>query len=354
MKTSIIPVFIPHIGCPYRCVFCNQWRITGHQGVPRAVNVAAQIAHYTEGVQERRHWEVAFYGGSFTAIPAALQEELLAPAKEALEQGRIAAIRCSTRPDCITPEVLRRLAQYGLTIVELGVQSMDEGVLKKAKRGHTADDVVRATCLLRSAGFTVGHQLMPGLPGEDRASLVRTTAAICRLKPDLARIYPVAVIDGTELAESYKQGEYRPLSIHEGVQRAAYMKQRLLETGIPVIRTGLQATRDLDDPSQVLAGAYTPAMGELVDTKRYQKQLFSVLDTVAVQVTAIACNRHDISRTRGYHKVTVKRAALRYKRSFTWQEDNGLPEGTIAVRTANREYRIKTSARTVQCKDTEA
>lgn len=353
MKTSIIPIFIPHIGCPYRCVFCNQWRITGHQGMPRAASVAAQIARYTEGVQEQRHWEVAFYGGSFTAIPADLQEELLAPAKEALNQGRIAAIRCSTRPDCITPETLQRLSQYGLTIVELGVQSMDAVVLNKAKRGHSADDVVRATCLLRSAGFTVGHQLMPGLPGEDRASLVRTTAAICRLKPDLARIYPVAVIDGTELAESYKQGDYRPLSIHEGVQRAAYMKQRFLETGIPVIRTGLQATCDLDDPSQVLGGAYTPAMGELVDTKRYQKQLFSVLDTVADQVTAIACNRHDISRTRGYHKVTVKRAALRYKRSFTWQEDNGLPEGTIAVRTANREYHIETSAGTVQCKNTE-
>ena len=149
MQTSIIPIFIPHIGCPHRCVFCNQWQITGHQGLPSPDEVRRLIASYTASARTPRHWEVAFYGGSFTAMPGEVQEGLLQPAYEALEAGTIAAIRCSTRPDCITPEILQRLQQYGMTCVELGVQSMDDTVLEQARRGHTAGDVVAATALLR-------------------------------------------------------------------------------------------------------------------------------------------------------------------------------------------------------------
>lgn len=340
MKTSIIPIFIPHIGCPYRCIFCNQWKITGHQGVPTGNMVAKEIDTYISSAKEPRHWEVAFYGGSFTAIAAALQEELLQPAYEALQNGKIAAIRCSTRPDCITPAILDRLTAYGMTIVELGVQSMDDNVLQTAKRGHTAADVVQATALLRARKFIVGHQLMPGLPGEDIQSLRKTTAAICQLKPDIARIYPVAVIDKTELAQMYRQGTYTPLSVHEGVQRGAYMKQAFVKAGIRVIRTGLQATRELDDAAQVLGGAYTPAMGELIDTKRYQTQIFAVLDMIQAASVQVFYHRKDTSRVRGYHNVTVKRARLRYPFAVTWQEDNSLPVGTVAVVVGQKVYNI--------------
>ncbi len=348
MKTSIIPIFIPHIGCPYRCIFCNQWKITGHQGVPTGDMVAKAIDAYTSSAKELRHWEVAFYGGSFTAVAAALQEELLQPAYDALKNGKIAAIRCSTRPDCITPSILDRLTAYGMTIVELGVQSMDDKVLQTAKRGHTAADVVRATALLRARKFVVGHQLMPGLPGEDAASLQKTTAAICRLKPDIARIYPVAVIDKTELADMYRKGTYTPLSISEGVQRGAYMKQAFVKAGIHVIRTGLQATRELDDAAQVLGGAYTPAMGELIDTKRYQKQLFALLDTIRTASVQIFYHRKDTSRVRGYHNVTVKRAHLRYPFAITWQEDAALHVGTIAVADGKQQYIIDTHTEQIQ------
>lgn len=348
MKTSIIPIFIPHIGCPYRCVFCNQWKITGQQGVPTGEDVADEIKRYLSSVTEPRHWEVAFYGGSFTAIPVAMQETLLQPAYEALQCGKIAAIRCSTRPDCISTAVLDRLSAYGMTIVELGVQSMDDNVLRCAKRGHTADDVIEATALLRARNFTVGHQLMPGLPGEDMASLQQTTRAICQLKPDIARIYPVAVIDNTELAEMYRQGTYTPLSICEGVQRSAYMKQAFIEAGIHVIRTGLQATRELDDALQVLAGAYTPAMGELVDTRRYQQQLFAVLDTLQAERVCVLYHRKDTSRVRGYHNVTVKRARLRYPFAITWQEDNTLHTGTLSVITGQKTYYIHMDTNQVQ------
>lgn len=348
MKTSIIPIFIPHIGCPYRCIFCNQWKITGHQGVPTGDMVAKAIDAYTSSAKEPRHWEVAFYGGSFTAVAAALQEELLQPAYDALKNGKIAAIRCSTRPDCITPPILDRLTAYGMTIVELGVQSMDDKVLQTAKRGHTAADVVRATVLLRARKFVVGHQIMPGLPGEDIVSLQKTTRRICQLKPDIARIYPVAVIENTELADMYRQGIYTPLSIAEGVRRSAYMKQAFIETGIQVIRTGLQATSELDDAAQVLAGAYTPAMGELVDTQRYQHQLFALLDTLQTEQADIFYHRRDTSRARGYHNVTVKRAHLRYPFAITWQEDLTLQTGVLAVTAGRKTYYIHMNIGIVQ------
>lgn len=331
MKTSIIPIFIPHIGCPHRCVFCNQWQITGHHGLPSAEVIRGLIKDYTASAGEGRHWEVAFYGGSFTAIPVEMQTALLRPAYEALEKGRIQGLRCSTRPDCITEDILKNLKNYGLTCVELGVQSMDDRVLQEAQRGHTAADVVAATALLRQYGFTVGHQLMPGLPGEDWDSLCRTTKAICRLRPDIARIYPVAVLQGTELAVMYEAGRYKPLTIDEGVRRAAYMKQHFLERGISCIRTGLQATEDLDDASQVMAGAYTPAMGELVDTYRYRKQLLSFLRTLPKdEAVTISYHRRETSRVRGYRSLTVKTARWSLPLTLSWQEGD-VPLGHVYV-----------------------
>lgn len=340
MKHSIIPVFIPHIGCPYRCVFCNQWRITGHHDVPTGEIVRKQIAMYTAGYEER-FWEVAFYGGSFTAIPVALQEDLLRPAYEALQGGTIQGIRCSTRPDCIDEGVLRRLRDYGLGTVELGVQSMDDTVLQRAKRGHTAADVQHATALLKDGGFIVGHQLMPGLPGEDWPSLVQTTEAVCDLQPDISRIYPVAVIAQTELAELYKQGIYEPLTIAEGIRRSAYMKQQFVQHGIDVIRTGLQATTDLDDGIQVLGGAYTPAMGELVDTYRYGRQVLGFLRKLVNQEPIIlSYHRQETSRIRGYHGVTQKQAALRFGQTIQWREDNTQPVHTVCITTPQGTWRL--------------
>lgn len=328
-KTSIIPIFIPHIGCPHRCVFCNQWQITGHRGVPSPDDIRHAVDTYTASSREPRHWELAFYGGSFTAIPVDMQERLLQPAYEALQAGKIQSLRCSTRPDCIDGPVMARLHHYGMTIVELGVQSMDDSVLEKAQRGHTAAQVETATRLLRQDGFTVGHQLMPGLPGEDWDSLVRTTAAVCRLHPDIARIYPVAVLENTELAEQYRTGRYEPLTIPEGVRRAAYMKQQFIDHGIHVIRTGLQATADLDDTTQVLAGAYTPAMGEMVDSLRYRVKLFAVLDTLYQADITISYNRRDTSRVRGYKNQTMHEADKRYSFRLHWQEDNTVAPGSI-------------------------
>lgn len=331
-KTSIIPIFIPHMGCPYRCIFCNQWRITGHHGLPSPDEIAAMIDSYTGTVTDERHWEVAFYGGSFTAIPIPLQERLLTPAAEALKQEKIQGIRCSTRPDAITEDILSLLSEKGLKTVELGVQSMDDAVLKEARRGHSADDVRQATALLRHKGFIVGHQLMPGLPGEDERSLRMTTEAICQLAPDIGRIYPVVVISDTDLAMRYREGTYKPLTLHEGVIRATYMKERFLKAGIRVIRTGLQATEDLEDPSKVLAGPYTPELGELVDTQRYRHGLYRALDKTKDGIVSIYYHRKDTSKVRGVRNGTFHLASLRYpKKSLVWKEDNTLAAGNLVI-----------------------
>ena len=340
MKTSIIPVFIPHLGCPYRCIFCNQQKITGHKDVPTGQEVARRIEKYTRG--KARHWEVAFYGGSFTAVAAVLQEELLQPAYEALKAGKIAAVRCSTRPDCITPDKLARLKKYGVTVVELGVQSMDDAVLRKAKRGHTATDVERAVMLLREQNFAVGLQLMPGLPEEDRASLMATTERICALKPDFTRIYPVVVIDNTELADLYKEGSYKPLTVDEGVRRAAFMKEHFLRNGIACIRTGLQATEELDRAVNILGGAYAPAMGEMVDSLRYGRQIRHLLEELNPDGTVtVAYNRKDTSRTRGYKNENMRIGpALRI--GIKWMEDNSLATGVLRIETGWGTWRLHT------------
>ena len=195
MKHAIIPLFIPHWGCPHQCVFCNQVRITGRSTSVTAQDIEKIIREYVPVRDDSRYWEAAFYGGSFTALPIKVMEELLKPAKQALDEGRIRAIRLSTRPDCITPEILRLLKRYGVKTVELGVQSLDPQVLKKAERGHTAEDARQAAALLRQNDFSVGLQFMIGLPGEDWKSMRYTARQGVRLKPDFIRIYPVLVLD---------------------------------------------------------------------------------------------------------------------------------------------------------------
>ena len=341
MKTSIIPVFIPHLGCPHRCVFCDQHTVTGQAEVPTGADTAQKIATYTR--KKGAAYEVAFYGGSFTAVSATLQEELLQPAYEALQNGLVSAIRCSTRPDCIDDEVLNRLKRYGVRIVELGVQSMDDRVLQAAKRGHTSEDVYRAVSLLKKSGFTIGLQLMPGLPGEDWTSLTATTEAVCNLEPDFTRIYPVVVIANTELEDMYRRGHYEPLTIDEAVRRSAYMKELFLWHHIPCIRTGLQSTADLDDGLQVLAGAYAPAMGDMVDSLRYGRQIRFLLEDLGhTGRVTIRYNRRDTSRTRGYKNENMKLPAT-FKIVAAWQEDNSLPEGTVRVETDRQVWDIHTN-----------
>lgn len=257
-RRHILPFFIPHLGCPRQCVFCDQHKIAGRLAPPTAEELGAALAGLPEGLRP----ELAFYGGSFTALERSRQVYYLAVAREACEQGKICGIRVSTRPDAVGEEALALLREYGVGTVELGVQSMNDEVLERAKRGHRAADSLAAVRALRKWGFCVGVQLMPGLPGETFVSAAAGAERILAERPDLVRIYPTVVLQGTELGELYERGEYTPLTLAEAAKISLYVKLAAEEQGAKVIRVGLQPTEELGE--QVLAGPYHPAFGELV------------------------------------------------------------------------------------------
>lgn len=277
---GMIPFFIPHVGCPYVCTFCNQPRITGQSGISHLTPEYIQhtIKDYIGNKRNDKFWEVAFYGGSFTAIHSDLQNTLLEPAYEMLRQGIIDGIRCSTRPDAVGDEAITLLQSYGVKTVELGVQSMNAQILIDAKRGHTSQQVVEAVSRLKNRGMTVGVQLLPGLKGETWDTILETAIAVVKLQPDFVRIYPVLVIENTELADQYRAGEYEPLSTEKAIKYCAFLKEWFEEHNIEVIRTGLQSTDELDSGNSLVAGPYEPAMGELVVNEQYKQRIERCFD----------------------------------------------------------------------------
>ncbi|WP_295286131.1 radical SAM protein [Veillonella sp.] len=277
---GMIPFFIPHVGCPYVCTFCNQSRITGQSGISHLTPdyIKKTITDYVGKKRNDKFWEVAFYGGSFTAIHRDLQNTLLAPAYEMLQQDIIDGIRCSTRPDAVGDEAISFLQSYGVKTVELGVQSMNDGILVDAKRGHTAQEVVDAVARLKRRGMTVGVQLLPGLKGETWKTIIETAIAVVKLEPDFVRIYPVLVIENTELADQYRSGEYEPLSTEQAIKYCAFLKEWFEQHNIEVIRTGLQSTEELDSGNSLVAGPYEPAMGELVVNEQYKQRIEMCID----------------------------------------------------------------------------
>lgn len=277
---GMIPFFIPHVGCPYVCTFCNQSRITGQSGISHLTPdyIKKTITDYVGKKRNDKFWEVAFYGGSFTAIHRDLQHTLLAPAYEMLQQNIIDGIRCSTRPDAVGDEAISLLQSYGVKTVELGVQSMNDGILVDAKRGHTAQEVVEAVARLKQRGMTVGVQLLPGLKGETWETILETAIAVVKLKPDFVRIYPVLVIENTELADQYRSGAYKPLSTEQAITYCAFLKEWFEEHNIEVIRTGLQSSEELDSGNSLISGPYEPAMGELVVNEQYKQRIEMCID----------------------------------------------------------------------------
>ena len=272
---GMIPFFIPHVGCPYVCTFCNQSRITGQSGISHLTPdyIKETITDYVGSKRNDKFWEVAFYGGSFTAIHRDLQHTLLGPTYEMLQEGIIDGIRCSTRPDAVGDEAITLLQSYGVKTVELGVQSMNDQILVEAKRGHTAQQVKEAVSRLRKYEMTVGVQLLPGLKGETWQTIIETAVAVSELKPDFVRIYPVLVIENTELADQYRAGEYEPLSTEQAIRYCAFLKAWFERHNIEVIRTGLQSTKELDSGNSLVAGPYEPAMGELVVNEQYKHRI---------------------------------------------------------------------------------
>lgn len=271
MRPIVVPFFISHLGCPNRCVFCDQEKIAGAKGaLPGAEEMAAKISAYRLS-SPGREVEVAFYGGTFTSLPREDQASLLGALQPLLAAGSVRSLRLSTRPDAVGAETVAFLQTMKVGTVELGVQSMDEEVLRLSRRGHTAADAERAVRALRQAGIRVGVQLMPGLPGDSAERALASLDRVLALAPSFLRIYPTLVISGTALAESYRAGSYAPQRLGEAVDLCGSMLLAAMRCGVPVVRLGLQPTAELEVPGVLLAGPYHPAFGQLVESELFYR-----------------------------------------------------------------------------------
>jgi len=276
LKPLIVPVFIPNQGCPFRCVYCEQERITSQSSRPvdgKQIEAVLDRAIRSKNFGVAKNREVAFYGGTFTNLPFSRMCEALEAVAPYIREGFFHSIRVSTRPDRLDKNRLETLKAYGVGTVELGAQSMEEEVLASSLRGHTAEDTAGAVHLLKSFGFKVGIQLMPGLPGDSEEAFRSTITKVLRLKPHMVRLYPTLVIRGTVLARWYREGKYKPLSLEEAVQICVEACIRLEARGISVIRIGLLCTGKLVEEGEILSGPWHPAFGFLVRSMVYRKQI---------------------------------------------------------------------------------
>ena len=274
-RARILPVFVPQLGCPHQCVFCNQRRISGAQQPVRAGDVR-ELLENAAFLPKGEKRQLAFYGGSFTAIPVSRQEELLGAAQPYLQSGVIDCIRLSTRPDAIDDETLERLSRFGVETIELGAQSMDDAVLRISGRGHSAGDVARASGLIRARGFRLILQMMTGLPGSDFETDVETARRLAALRPDGVRVYPTVIVRDTPLFALWQAGQYREHSVEDAVAVCASILPVFEAAGIPVIRLGLNPTEELTAGAAV-GGAYHPALGELVKSRVLRNEAEALL-----------------------------------------------------------------------------
>lgn len=289
-KHAIIPIFIPHLGCPNDCVFCNQRKITARTVAPSSEDVRNTIEEWLTTLEpgSSRNGgsietiEVSFYGGSFTGLPLDEQSMYLAIAKEYLDAGRIDGIHLSTRPDYIDTEILDNLKKYGVGTIEIGVQSFDDNVLLASNRGHTSAAVYRSAELIKSYGFRLGIQLMIGLPSDSMESCIYSAEETVKLRPQLARLYPTIVLDDTRLLEMYEEGSYQALSREEAVERTLAMYRILDDAGIYIMRVGLKSTDIIGDGGAINGGTYHPAFRQLVEGRLMRELIEEELEKIGI------------------------------------------------------------------------
>lgn len=325
MKHYNIPIFISHFGCPNACVFCNQKKINGRETDVTMEDLKETIETYLETLPKNSKKEVAFFGGTFTGISFDLQRQYLETVHKYIKKGLIDGIRLSTRPDCINKEIVEQLKKYGVTSVELGVQSLDEKVLKATARYYPVEIVAEACSLLKKYDIELGIQLMIGLPESTFESDLLTAERALEMKPDVARIYPTLVIKGTKMEEMFKNGEYKVLSIEEAVERTRKIYSLLESRGVNVIRVGLQPSEDLREEGVVLGGPFHPAFRELVETEIYYNFFSSIAERE--KRLDIRANEKNISKLVGIKK--ANRARL--KEYFNIKIDDSVGKDEVIV-----------------------
>lgn len=303
MKHSNISLFVPHMGCPHQCSFCNQKTISGSVKELSCEDVTVTLEGAVKDGVNPKTTEIAFFGGSFTAIDREYMISLLEAAHPFIENGKFSGIRVSTRPDAIDEDVLIILRSYGVTAIELGAQSMDDEVLHLNNRGHSAQDVVNASQLIKSKGFSLGLQMMTGLLGDTDEKALQTCEAIINLKPDTVRIYPTIVLKNTCLGELFEKGEYMPQSLPEATNLCAKLLLRFYENNVKVIRLGLHSGGNVEEG--YLAGPYHPAFGELCESKIYLHKAFDIIKSKGITEGTIYVNPRELSKMIGQNKSNI-------------------------------------------------
>ncbi len=337
-KEYIIPIFVPHLGCPNNCTFCNQKKISGQTKMVTKQDVKDTIEYYLKNFKDdHKYVEVAFFGGSFTAIEKEKQEELLEAVQEYIENKKVHSIRVSTRPDCIDKEILKRLKKYHVKTIELGVQSTNNYILSRCKRGHTGEDVKKASKLIRRYGFVLGHQMMVGLPESTKQDEINTAKELIKLKPEIVRIYPVLVIKDTELAEEYQRGEYTPLTVGQAVERCKEIVDLFNRKKITVIRIGLQNTEEITDPSlkesSVVAGPYHPAFRQLVESSMWYDSIVNEIKKVNAKVkkVKIKANDKNVNNIIGHKKENITKLKEVYDVDVIIEKDDNIKPGKFEL-----------------------
>lgn len=342
-KHYIIPIFVPHLGCPNDCVFCNQKSISGQQKMITKEDIEKTINFYLENIRDKdAQKEVAFFGGSFTGIEVEKQEEFLQTAYKYIKAGKINSIRISTRPDYIDKTILRRLKKYKVETIELGVQSANDYILKQSHRGHTFEDVKRASKLIRWYGFKLGHQMMVGLPESTRIDEVNTARELIKLKPKMVRIYPVLVIKNTKLEKDYLDEKYTPLSVVQAVEICKELVPMFVKKGIEVIRIGLQNTDEITDPnnekSEVVAGPYHPAFRQLVESGLWYDSIVNKIKQLNVKVkkVQVTVNPQDANNVIGHKRENIEKLKEMYDLDLIVKQDKKIKQGKLELEILER------------------
>jgi histone acetyltransferase (RNA polymerase elongator complex component) len=342
MTPLILPIFLPHLGCRQHCLFCNQKATATEVPSPQSVRefIEASLRHFSSRPGERER-QVAFYGGSFTAMSLEDQVSYLKEVQPFLSSGRIDSIRLSTRPDALNEETLATLKKYGVKTVEIGVQSMLDEVLILSKRGHGANDSASAILRLKHWGFEVGVHLMIGLPGDTCDYFLRSLDRIVDLRPDFVRIHPTLVLRGAPLEELWRNGEYSPLSLDEAIQSLKKGMLKLEKASLPLARIGLQPTKELEE--HLVAGPFHPALHQLVDSAIFHDMAEDLLrNHPNGSKPVFVCHPKDLSNLKGQRNENLQRLKNRFKLSdiFIFSHKD-VERGDLGLQTKEGEVLIE-------------
>ena len=340
MRHVNIPIFIPHLGCPNQCVFCNQRTISGIEKF-NPENVRAQIDLALETIEDGAEVEIAFFGGSFTGIDREQMVELLEIGYSYISNNKVKSLRCSTRPDYIDDEIIDILKRYGVKTVELGLQSSCNSVLEKSKRGHYFEAENKSCQMIVESGLDLVGQMMIGLPGSDLDSELETARFIINAGARAARIYPTVVFRETELCQMTYDGEYTPLSLDDAISRSAKVLSLFIDAGVEVIRIGLQASEGLESKDSYVAGPNHPALGELIIGEYYYEKILNILSEAKVAFDGhitILVRPGSLSKAIGQNAKNKTRLKAVYK-YIRFAESDGLNEYEVSVTTRNGEIK---------------